>query len=93
VRGRGDLSAALLALYQGMDAPGTRVEQKLPISVQGKSWLEEEDGKQEWRGSVASTSRNEPQRVVSAGRRKQFNRSGRRHYPARQPGTRGEEIA
>jgi hypothetical protein len=37
VRGKGDLSAALLALYQGMDAPGTRVEQKHPISVQGKS--------------------------------------------------------
>jgi hypothetical protein len=33
VRGRGDLSAALPALYQGMDAPGTRVEQKDPISA------------------------------------------------------------
>src|SRR5580692_238200 len=33
VRGGGDLSTALLALYQGMDAPGTRVGQKHPISV------------------------------------------------------------
>src|SRR4029077_3301100 len=30
VRGGGDLSAALLALYQGMDAPGTKVGQKHP---------------------------------------------------------------
>src|SRR5580693_6178128 len=33
VRGRGDLSAALLALYQGMDAPGTRVGQKHRVGV------------------------------------------------------------
>ena len=59
-RGRGDLSAALPALYQGMDAPGTRVGQKHPISVQGKSWLEEEDAKQEWRRSVGKAA------VVSA---------------------------
>jgi len=46
VRGRGYLSAALLTLYQGMDAPGTRVGQKHPpISATGEGWLEEEDGK------------------------------------------------
>jgi hypothetical protein len=43
-----DLSAALLVLYQGMDAPGTKVGQRHPIGVTREKLV----GERRWKAGM-----------------------------------------